>query len=241
MKVETSLCWELGSRRENEDYVLQMRHEKQAAAVFVAADGVGGYGGGAQASRIAAHTIAEGFLDVLSLRTDVLTGLFFQANEAVRKLQVDGLQMRSTAAALFLLDGALAMGYIGDTRIYRFRNDHILYQSKDHSVPQMAVDAGDLDEQEIRFHPDRNRLLYALGERYCRPCVMQLSPLKAGDAFLLCTDGFWEYVTEPVMLQQLAGASTAQQWIGGLKNYLCAIPTDGHDNYSAIGIMVTEK
>ena len=45
----------------------------------------------------------------------------------------------------------------------------------------------------------------------------------------------------PVMLQQLAGASTAQQWIGGLKNYLCAIPTDEHDNYSAIGIMVTEK
>ena len=105
--------------------------------------------------------------------------------------------MRTTAVVLCTEGNRGTALHIGDSRFYHFRNGKIISQTKDHSVPQMLAMAGEISEHEIRRHPDRNRLLRALGDeneevRFVRSDF----EIKEGDAFLLCSDGFWEEVEE---------------------------------------------
>ena len=89
--------------------------------------------------------------------------------------------------------------------MYIFRQNRIVYQTLDHSVPQMLVASGEIRPEEIRGHSDRNRLLRVLGDRD-RSVKYQESPpwdWMPGDKILLCTDGFWEYVKEPEMERDL--------------------------------------
>ena len=240
MEYLISLHSEIGSAKENEDCLLERRASDGKAFVLVVADGLGGHGGGAHASHLAAHTIAEGFLHSPSLSLEFLTHLFCEANRSILSEQKGARRMKSTGAALFCLKGKLAAGYIGDTRIYQFRNGQILYQSRDHSVPQMEVDAGEITQGEIRFHPDRNRLLRALGEKVCRPEIFHLGPVCKGDAFLLCTDGFWEQIEEKTMLELLESTKTAEEWIDRMYGAILQGPRKISDNCSAAAVLVTE-
>lgn len=225
---------ECGQPPENEDCVLRRCDSGRDAEVIVAADGLGGHDHGARASQLAAEAIAEGFLRAPSLRQDALLALFLQANAAILREHAPGIRMRSTAAALFRIRNEAAAGYIGDTRIYRFRGGKIRYQSTDHSVPQMAVDAGEISPAEIRSHPDRNRLLRALGAQPCRPEIQPLGPLGRGDAFLLCTDGFWEPVTEREMLHALRFSRSARGWMERMSAGILRKAAPPADNCSAI-------
>lgn len=225
---------ECGRPPENEDCLLHRCDSGRDAEVIVAADGLGGHGNGARASLLAAGAIAEGFMRAPSLQREALLALFLAANAAILREHAPGMRMRSTAAALFRIGEAAAAGYIGDTRIYRFRGGKIRYQSADHSVPQMAVDAGEIPLSGIRLHPDRNRLLRALGAEPCRPEILPLGPLGWGDAFLLCTDGFWEPVTEREMLRALRFSRSAQGWMGRMSSGLLRGEGPPADNCSAI-------
>lgn len=239
MRFATALCREQGGRKENEDSLLELRRAEKDAFVLVGADGLGGHGNGLLASQTAVKAIGEGFIQQPCLEAEYLTELFQRANQEILSMQSPTNQMRSTAAALFYHRGRLAAGYIGDTRIYRFRGGKILYQSKDHSVPQMEVDAGEITPEEIRFHPDRNRLFRALGEESCRPTITLLGRARPKDAFLICTDGFWEHVEEGVMLGELKSSKTPQEWLEGMKTKICGKASPSMDNYSAAALRVS--
>ncbi len=99
-------------------------------------------------------------------------------------------------------------GHVGDSRLYFFRQGRILEQTKDHSVPQMLLAAGEITADEIRNHPDRNRLLANLGDgKPNRFRVRKQIQIASGDAFLLCTEGFWEIVLEREMEAAFASAT----------------------------------
>ena len=149
--------------------------------------------------------------------------------------------MKSTAAAVFLTDKRLSVCHIGDSRVYVFGKKKILYRTLDHSVPQMLASAGEIKEKNIRFHPDRNRLLRALGEESAvvdyDMYSMNLSPNV--DGVLLCSDGFWEYVEERDMIRTLYKADSAEKWIFDMEGLVLKNGKDHtKDNYSAIGIML---
>jgi len=222
-----------GPLAENEDCLLALRDPEGDAAVLVAADGLGGCGNGSRASWLAAHTIGEGFLRAPSLEEGRLLELFRQAHRAIRQEQSPGRGMKSTAAALFLLGGMAVAGHIGDTRLYRFSGGKLRWRSLDHSVPQLAVYAGEIGPDGIRGHPDRNRLLRALGGDSCQPQLEGPVAAAPGDAWLLCTDGFWEPVTEDLMERELAPAPGPREWIEGMLRAAEAQGQGWKDNYSA--------
>ena len=107
-------------------------------------------------------------------------------------------------------------------------------------MPQLLANADEIDASEIRFHEDRNRLLRSIGSKEAfKPCLEQ-SPitLHSGDAFLLCTDGFWEYVFEAEMVEDLKQARSATGWLTAMELRLLSRAPEKNDNYSAIAITV---
>src|SRR5207247_2143972 len=82
---------------------------------------------------------------------------------------------------------------------------------------------GQISVDDIRHHVDRSRLLRSLGEGgELKPAVTAPALIADGDAFLLCTDGFWEYVLEPEMESDLAAAATPSEWLAIMQRRLAA-------------------
>lgn len=174
-------------------------------SIFVVADGLGGHGGGDIASACAVEYITEHYRSAQEI-TELISG----ANNAVRELDNGS---RSTVAAAFVEDGKFHCINVGDSRVYFFRNGKLLCRTKDHSVCQAAVDAGTMTEDEIRGHEDRSRLLKVLGENETLK-LPSYEPITLcdGDAFLICSDGFWDYVYETEMEVDLLKSDSAKRW-----------------------------
>ena len=118
------------------------------------------------------------------------------ASEATR-------DMRSTLVVL-LCDPSRAQatwGHSGDSRLYCFRNGRQFARTRDHSLYQSMIEAGLADAGTLRGNPQRNVLTACLGslEHFEADVVAQSVPLQPGDAFLLCSDGFWEPLDEAQM------------------------------------------
>lgn len=205
---------------------------------FVVADGLGGHGNGAAASACVTNYIAHNYRDFFGRSPACLLS---GANAAVYSL---GNDSRSTAAAAFIEDGKFGYTNVGDSRVYFFRNGRLLCRTKDHSVCQAAVDAGMMTEEQIRHNEDRSKLLKALGNdaELKPPKEYDAIELQNNDAFLICSDGFWEYVYEAEMETDLLKAESAEKWAGymlrrHLKRSECEC-----DNFSVVcGIIHAEE
>ena len=95
-----------------------------------------------------------------------------------------------TAAVAVVVAGRLAcIAHVGDSRAYLIHADTITQITRDHSVVQEMVEAGQITQEEARAHPNKNVITRALG--IVPEIVMDYSevPLERGDALILCTDG----------------------------------------------------
>jgi PPM family protein phosphatase len=236
-----------GGRPYNEDYGNYLLLSNYGC--WVLADGLGGHVGGEVAARAAAETALDTFASQPGMSAEHLEKYLLAANCAVINAQSkDPLfaNMRTTLTILVSDYQSAVWAHIGDTRLYYFQQGLLEGNrpaTKDHSVPQAMADAGDITPEDIRFHEDRNRLLRAMGNpNDFRPVVAQPIELNAGDSFLLCTDGFWEYVNELDMTLELRRAAGAEEWLAAMKEQLERQIADkkitGNDNYSAIAVMI---
>lgn len=235
MKIETAQISHIGGRAHNDDTASIL--EKDGTYVYVG-DGLGGYAGGAQASQAASGALlalAEkgGMVD-----KSAMTGAAEAADKAVQDLQAQtGGDMKTTQVFLAIEGGKAMWMHTGDSRLYYFHGGTLQTQTVDHSVSQLAVLMGQITQREIRFHPDRNRVLRALGARDVRATVSDSLNVQAGDAFLLCTDGFWEYVYEEEMEQTLANAGDPASWLDAMTDILRTRIPHNTDNYTAAAVI----
>jgi len=236
MNIKTACLSDCGGRSINDDTV-QVRQKGEDVCVFVG-DGLGGYAGGRQASQAAAAALLEAGRKGSLLAQQSLLCAAEQADRAVRKLQADSRgNMKTTLVFLVIEDGRARWMHVGDSRLYHFRGGCLQTQTMDHSVSQMAVLMGEITPQQIRFHEDRNRVLRALGGENAKPDLSPTLMLTGGeDVFLLCTDGFWEYVYEPEMEQTLRQSKTPQDWLERMKKILQTRTPEDNDNYTAAAV-----
>ena len=233
MMIKTASISDCGGRAINDDTV-RIRQEHDRAWVFVG-DGLGGYAGGQQASQAAAEALMAASRKGSLLTDAQMIGAANQADQAVRKVQKERSgKMKTTLVFLAIEDGQARWMHVGDSRLYRFQGGSLKFQTMDHSVSQMAVLMGEITTREIRFHEDRNRVLRALGGENAKPDLAQTFDLSDGqNAFLLCTDGFWEYVYEEEMEQTLRQSRDPQQWLDKMLAILRSrVPAD-NDNFTA--------
>lgn len=242
MNYQTATISQQGGRNYNEDYCGTIVLDNQLTC-WVVADGLGGHGGGDVASKLAVETMLNTLNEQPSFAIDTVTFLFNEAQAALIEAQKTALRlenMQTTAVVLLTYDNQALWGHVGDTRLYYFHKGCIQRQTSDHSVPQLLAKAGEIKITDIRFHEDRNRLLRSIGsEGLVRPYIEKTTtPLYSGDAFLLCTDGFWEYVFENEMEDDLAKVSTAEEWLFAMEQRLLARAPERNDNYTATAIKV---
>ncbi len=241
MRFETARYSDTGGRPENEDATLCATSANRRLMLTAVADGLGGHGGGAIASSTAAQCLGESMDRLLAPSEEAIREVCVRMNDEVLAAQTSGCHMKTTLAmALLYWNGTTAFAHIGDSRIYHFRGGRILYQSLDHSVSQLAVLAGEITQDQIRFHEDRNRVLRVLGSEDTPKPDIRITEqnLQDGDALLLCTDGFWEYVLEEEMLDTLARAGSAKDWLGRMVKVLRSRVKEGNDNNSAVAVRV---
>lgn len=235
MKITASIRSQTGGRDYNDDTAL-VRQEDECAWVYVG-DGLGAYAGGRQASQRAGETLMALTGQGSQLGREALEKAVAAADEAVKQLQQQtGGNMKTTLVFLAVEKGRAQWVHVGDSRLYHFRKGRILSQTTDHSVSQMAVFMGEITPREIRFHEDRNRVLRALGGGNTKPDIASVTEVEEGDAFLLCTDGFWEYVYEEEMEQTLRNARDPEAWLEEMEQLLSSRTPSDNDNYTAAAV-----
>lgn len=240
MEISEAYYTDCGGRDYNEDTCLTEKQPPYYIAVI--ADGLGGHGGGKEASGTASETILDCFRLTGSITPDLLGQWFQTANENVLERQTKECRMKTTLAVLCInTEKQTAFwSHVGDSRIYHFESGKYLSCTFDHSVSRMAVLAGEISADEIRFHPDRNKLLKAVGMNG-EIKAEQGENIVLGNgrhAFLLCTDGFWEYITEEEMEADLKTSKAPEEWLEKMRQRLNCRVHGKNDNHSAIAVFV---
>ena len=231
-----------GNREVNEDSIRIV--ESGSVKCFIVADGLGGHGKGDVASRIAAEAFAETFQNSEKALPELMSDAFDAAQTRIleeQRKQGCPLQMKTTVCALAVKGDQIQWGHIGDSRLYAFCRGKVKVRTLDHSVPQMLVLAKEIKEKEIRNHPDRNKLLRVLGISDDSPRyeLSQVQSLGLYQAFLLCSDGFWELILEKEMGALLKKSRSPAEWLEKMKEIVDQRGRNVNmDNYSAIAIMV---
>ena len=182
-------------------------------AVLVLADGMGGMESGEVASQTAVRTLlrlaasnAPLISDARQRNTEIKRWIG-EANEAVcvglQQLHAHG---GTTLVCALVSDGELISAHVGDSRIYLIRGGKAQILTRDHSLAMGLAMQGEIALEDVRHHPDRNKVTRSLGERMPLPehyadtldvCAGRPAiPIEPGDLLLLCSDGAWEPVTE---------------------------------------------
>ena len=238
MEFVSSNISKLGGRDTNQDYCGSS--VSGGVGLWVVADGLGGHRGGEVASQAAVRAALGMWHPESPLTLQTINELFLSAQSAILQQQADNPQlssMRTTLVILQAFNDHVLWGHVGDSRLYHFRDCTVAFQTKDHSVPQAMVDAGEITKMQIRNHVDRNRILRAMGNSDgVNPTITEPRKIKAGDAILLCTDGFWEYVTETEMVVDLAKSSKPQEWLNRMELRLIMKVGKGNDNFTALAV-----
>ena len=237
MDINVSYYSAMGTRKNNEDAV--SIQECRNGLLALVADGLGGHAKGEIASGIAISVINQQLLNKLPNEDELIDAIEIASN-CIFETQDGKANMRTTVAAVWLGDHMAMAANVGDSRIYQFRNNEIVYQSVDHSVAQMAVLVGELRPEDIRTNPDRNKLIRVLGNETAPKVDCECIAVREGDRLLICSDGFWEPVDEQVMLSTSENTTTAKEWLEEMKQVIVQSQRTDRDNHTAIAIIINE-
>ncbi|MDQ6620472.1 MAG: protein phosphatase 2C domain-containing protein, partial [Pseudomonadota bacterium] len=219
MHITTFAISDAGGRQYNQDAYGDA--ELMAGRCVIVADGAGGHRGGGIASKLLVDAALLYLAAVPQWDTDALIGAIDAASLAVGKRQSQDNLLRemSSTVALLCLDphSRLAQcAHLGDSRILFFREGSAVQLTKDHSVVQSLADAGLLGTTSSGAKVDRTTLYAAVGaEGDTRPVAGAPIALRDGDAFLLCTDGTWDTVSNEAMSSLLSSSTSVEEWVSG--------------------------
>ena len=224
----------VGGRNENEDSHEIFYEDDRLCAVV--ADGLGGHGGGAEASQTAVEYIGKVFLEQKDCFGQKISENMEELNSIICSKQHDSVKMRTTIALLTIEKEEITTAHIGDTRIYHFLDNKIVDITFDHSVSQLAVLSGEIKQEDIRHHVDRNKLLRSLGKSDgIRTEINSWGKINNGKhIFLLCTDGFWENIEETEMMESLRNTDGPKEWMTNMLEIIETRTKENADNYTAI-------
>ena len=182
----------------------------------IVADGMGGYEGGQEASRIAVEVIEEIYSSAAAgdPRSWLLTG-FQTAHSRIQDYAAkypDLHGMGTTCTALALIENNLYFAHVGDSRLYLIRDSSISRLTHDHSYVTRLVDNGIIRADEAESHPQRHILTAALvaGNSVTPDCPPVPVSLQSGDVLVLCTDGMWGLLNDQEILEIAAGKSIGE-------------------------------
>ena len=211
--IEAEVLSNVGCVRDHNEDCVSVLHERNNSrgdrALVVVADGMGGHNAGEVASAAAVKTLEDSFAKMRSEPAEHLKRAFLAANTSIHKQSLEDASMRgmgTTCTALLLQDGFGYSAHVGDSRLYLIRNGGIYQLSEDHSAVMELVTMGEITMEQARHHPDKNVITRSLGGREQVEVSTWTEPmhLLAGDRFLLCSDGMYDYIEDEEICQVAA-------------------------------------
>lgn len=186
-----------GQRAHNEDR-LAYSYSKDSL-LLVLADGMGGHRHGEIAAQLAIKTLTDAFQrlakPLLNSPAKFLTDHIQQVHDMIENLtQTQSLaeSPRTTIVAAIIQRGYLYCAHAGDSRLYHFRGNHLLFRTEDHSIVQSLYNRGMISKQEMATHPYKNKIHNCIGGKETPKIdLSNRMELLEGDTVLLCTDGLW--------------------------------------------------
>lgn len=192
----------IGSRKINQDYCTHRFFDN--GACFVIADGLGGHIKGEVASSVFCEALMEVAPHYIPLMAEVpisaMEKWILHAGEIFREYVISRegeIDTHTTFCLLWIDDDQLVTAHVGDSRIYRLSPPHSIWRTQDHTLLQQYFDEGKVSEEAFLGHPLQNKLLKTVNiiktpeaDIYVHP------PLMSNETILLCTDGFWNYLTK---------------------------------------------
>ncbi len=240
-----------GNRKKiNQDSVLIKvgEHNKNEFGLFAVADGMGGLAAGEEAGRMAIEELNNWWNECLyelinkgciykpSCISNKLEHVFKSINSKIRNYaDREACTMGTTLTVLFIYENRYFVKHIGDSRLYVL-NSKINKITEDHSWVAQEVSMGRLTEEEAGIHPRRNILTQCLGVYGEFSTFTYEGEIETGDAFLVCSDGFYVYFSDDEMFlrygdsirENLTAQSHVDMMVGSV------LSKDALDNISCI-------
>lgn len=232
-----------GAREHNED---DLRFGQRGGVAFaVLSDGAGGHRSGAYASDLVVRLVAVALQSQDSLLPQSMHDIVHAAHEfLLQKQQGAALRERmyATVAALWIdSHRSLALwSHVGDSRLYLLRDGRVQHVTRDDSAVRQMVDAGLISSDAAQTHPKRHHLVCAMGveTEFVAHTLEKAYSLCEGDAFFLCTDGWWDSLSPADIERTLASAAGPQEWLDCMASIIRSAARLDQDNYSAVAVWV---
>lgn len=219
-KVTVAAKTDLGRIRENNEdkFEFYISEEESVLAtkgqIFLVCDGMGGHAAGQIASELSCKCFIDTYLNHPTLDADsALRESVVAANRLVNLVGVSNPQRRgmgTTLSGLVLRQGEAKVVQVGDSRVYRFRNEVLEQITTDHTYVEELVRLGVLPREQAERHPQKNVLVRAIGaEENVQPDIFTLD-LQTGDRFLLCSDGLINHVPDVAIAEALRDMDPAK-------------------------------
>ena len=219
-----------GSRDENQDYVVH-GSLPDGSGIFVVADGMGGYSEGAAAAKV----VGDALLDFIELNFDqyspieLLKEAIPFANDALmlKRMAMAAKQMGTVVTVLVISDGNAYLTWLGDSRIYMYRDDHEVYRTEDHSIVNEMAKIKTLSASSYEKYAS------IVTKSIMGNTPVDIAPIRKieveeGDIFILCTDGFHKEID----------MTKALNYNDSKKEELDALANDLTDNYSFVKVKI---
>ena len=239
-----SLKSDIGRKREeNQDSIFYST--ELGFPLFILADGMGGYNGGALASREAVERSfyflkSFGVIDRENVG-DALRKSVIKANRDLHQMAQSDYELRGMGTTLIiaaLIDSVLYVEHVGDSRVYLIRNYEIHQVTEDHTYVGALVKLGEITQEEAKYHPYKNKITRAVGseeqiqsDRYC-------VEIKEHDFIVICSDGLTKMVSNQAILNYFAKSDSYSEAAADLVRM--ANQNGGTDNISVIVVCIEE-
>lgn len=218
MKVEYAGQSDVGRKRgHNEDYFLILEEHN----LFIVADGMGGHSSGEVASKMAAESVSQFFVETAE-DEDVTwpfkldRGISYEENRLGTGVKLANLRIHECQAAnpaqrgmgttfvgAYFVRDTIIIGHVGDSRVYRLRGDNFEQLTEDHSLLNDWKKMKQMTEEEIAKFPHKNVIMRALGMKDTVQVDVLSHPTEPGDLFLLCSDGLSGMSEDPELKEIL--------------------------------------
>ncbi len=219
-----------GSRDENQDYVVH-GSLPDGSGIFVVADGIGGYSEGAAAAKV----VGDALLDFIELNFDqyspieLLKEAIPFANDALmlKRMAMAAKQMGTVVTVLVISDGNAYLTWLGDSRIYMYRDGHEVYRTEDHSIVNEMAKIKTLSASSYEKYASIVTKSI-MGNTPVDIAPIRKIEIEEGDVFILCTDGFHKEID----------MTKALNYNDSKRDELDALANDITDNYSFVKVVI---
>ncbi len=203
------------------------------APLFVLADGMGGAQAGEVASEIAIEAFRAGLPE--GDTENSLVTVIQAANAKVHE-QANAVPeyhgMGTTCTVAFVAEEEVVLAHVGDSRAYLLRDSELIRLTRDHSLVGELVDRGRVTEEEALTHPQRSVITRAVGPEPTVKVDAERIAARAGDVFLLCSDGLTDMIRDKQVLSVLTAVGSLEE--AGRNLIAAANAAGGRDNITVI-------